>query len=505
MKRKFFCAAIAVFALTFILSAGDPARAKFNATVSQVDTGGEMLYYQDNQPAARFFNNTLPAIFRLIFADEPFEATANNAVASVVRLINAGAFQAFAHSSIQVAPETFVYKGFTLTDMKAKSIFIDPSLANHPLNLTALPADTRLAFKCKVNFGHVFDMVYAELKASSDPKFQEIAAAIEQFKQAGFDIRQMCASVDGDIEILVTGTTLADAGIRVSIPDKNGSISLILKRMIPPADGDIVARIPSPIGEIIVLYQDGKITASNQSRLLKAPEATLAQSDGFQKLFKYVPDNGFGYFLLDIPNEVITQVRAAMDEEFQPIFDLLVKPCQLVSVFQVKNNGFYTVAASDFSFFQLAQSIQVGAIITPALIALPALNSARERARSVQCQNNMRQIGTAILMYSNDHNDQLPARLDQLKDYLSNQDELFECGIIYFGSPLKVSQVRNPGTLPIAVCPIADSDSAVVLMLDGHIENLYVGENNIIDALTENYSLDQETAAYISQKLNEQK
>ena len=40
---------------------------------------------------------------------------------------------------------------------------------------------------------------------------------------------------------------------------------------------------------------------------------------------------------------------------------------------------------------------------------LPAINSVREAARLVSCQNNVRQIGLAVLNYSGAHNERLPA------------------------------------------------------------------------------------------------
>jgi prepilin-type processing-associated H-X9-DG protein len=53
----------------------------------------------------------------------------------------------------------------------------------------------------------------------------------------------------------------------------------------------------------------------------------------------------------------------------------------------------------------------------PALMAsilLPSLNRARETANRVKAQNNLRQIGVAMLLYSNEHRGQYPASLGEL-------------------------------------------------------------------------------------------
>ena len=39
---------------------------------------------------------------------------------------------------------------------------------------------------------------------------------------------------------------------------------------------------------------------------------------------------------------------------------------------------------------------------------LPALNSARDKAKSISCTSNLKQFGTAFAMYANDNKDDLP-------------------------------------------------------------------------------------------------
>jgi prepilin-type N-terminal cleavage/methylation domain-containing protein/prepilin-type processing-associated H-X9-DG protein len=83
-----------------------------------------------------------------------------------------------------------------------------------------------------------------------------------------------------------------------------------------------------------------------------------------------------------------------------------------------------------FTLIELLVVIAIIAILAGML--LPALASAKAKGESIKCLNNLRQLGTAAVLYAGDFNDGFPPRLDanrwptQLKRYYLNL-EILQC------------------------------------------------------------------------------
>ena len=101
--------------------------------------------------------------------------------------------------------------------------------------------------------------------------------------------------------------------------------------------------------------------------------------------------------------------------------------------------------SSAFTLIELLVVIAIIAIL--AALLLPALSQAKERAKRTSCLNNLKQIGVALVVYSGDATDQLPA-----EQYNPGSNEPWVCYDLVSqngtaGAPVNFSSAVNHGLL----------------------------------------------------------
>lgn len=110
--------------------------------------------------------------------------------------------------------------------------------------------------------------------------------------------------------------------------------------------------------------------------------------------------------------------------------------------FELSNRPLPYRAARPFTLVELLVVIGILAILAGML--LPALNNAREKARTINCMSGLRQFGTAVQNYANDHDEFLPNHCDDNGG--SNWDRATLVCHEYYDSDFRILECQSDTT-----------------------------------------------------------
>jgi len=164
----------------------------------------------------------------------------------------------------------------------------------------------------------------------------------------------------------------------------------------------------------------------------------------------------------------------------------------------------YTVDADGFWIESYAPTFGGSSFASAGLMSgmlLPAITRARSRAQQAASTSNMKQIGLAMHMYANDHDEHLPPRdqfVKSLEPYVGDNKRVFyhprnkqpalgqfPGNIDYTFSktlPTKLADIQNPSKTPVAweKRSYDRRGARCVLFADGHVESLSRGRFRMI-------------------------
>ena len=146
----------------------------------------------------------------------------------------------------------------------------------------------------------------------------------------------------------------------------------------------------------------------------------LRQSADFAAMLKYLPTEGnqfvyadkrFSATIMELQNQIMAGQQQLKPEQLDFVRKLFLShgPTFGLSIGAHTATGWQTVSVGNQdSSAALVAAPAIAATAVGAAMLLPALAKAKAKAQSINCVNNMKQIGLAFRIWAGDHNDKFP-------------------------------------------------------------------------------------------------
>ena len=578
MFRNFVAGFAAVLLSMTALYAGQPEQNSFKETTAKLDAGGPFYLYYGSERFCSSLDGKINSIRDIFLESIPAEDFEQKAALTKGFALASSLVKGFGLTEISGAGASSLSLGDNLyrnrfflhhyPDNGQGILWKLFGKAPHSLNdeLSMLPADTALAQFADFDAKLLWHFLKSEAEKSGSNKFKKALVDFEaSLIKNEVDLNQLLESCDGSSGFLLTlkqdrmtviplginkMAQIPQPGIALFVKVKNDYLFSVLKKklacFIPkPAPGaaqmkvdenriDISFPFPLPVPFMpVIVKEDGYVIAATNPELLdsilaaKKGGSGLVNTPEFKTLSADIPENGNGFkfvsekfakTIADIQSQSINPAGAGMTKSSAFNKLNIMSDLKVYGVWQVLDDG---ILASSNSNFSIGDTLLLQVAVAPAAIAagmlLPALNTAREKARRVNCASNLKQIGLALKQYSMDNGDNFPkadgaAGLEEFRkgDYLTdykvytcpssktlpaaNRQPLSEANVsyVYFGGFAEKDNLD----MPIAFDKPANHKNFVnVLFLDGHVQGFPGFFRNCTDVVNmlkkqNNYSAD---------------
>jgi hypothetical protein len=185
--------------------------------------------------------------------------------------------------------------------------------------------------------------------------------------------------------------------------------------------------IPMELKITVASTGDYLFVASSPQLVQEAVAIRAGKSPGarqlpeVQAMLKFLPIQGnqfsyvsrkFSETLIGVQKKIITSAEQGMTPEQMKLLDKLMTLSGTnygLGISAHTATGWETVSVgSQDSATTLVLAPVVGGTAIGAAMILPALGQAKDKAQSISCMNNMKQISLALRIWSSDHNDKFP-------------------------------------------------------------------------------------------------